>query len=379
MKKFFTILLILSLTTIFFTTSLLVVKWWKAPSLQVYIPPKALNLTNPVKANRALYDIKLNGKFGCMDILGKLAIDTKFDNIKCSTDELIPFELNDKWGFINQSGEIILEPQFNLIGTGNSTYFSEGLAIVCMNDKCGYIDSSGNYILKPIYDYAENFSEGVAKVYFNKYDLLGNKIQNSESIYINKEGKPLFPDSGFIPLSEFSDGLAKVEVGKKQVFIDKLGQIILDPKEINMTSNFQDGLALYSHKEVHRYGYADKNGQIIIPAQFKQAGDFQEGLAQVMFENGKYGFIDKTGKTIIEPQFEYADSFYEGRAVIRVDGKFGYLDKEGKIVIPIQFCSVERFVNGLARVSFDDQNLPSEKRKSGYIDKLGNFVWQPTN
>ena len=34
-----------------------------------------------------------------------------------------------------------------------------------------------------------------------------------------------------------------------------------------------------------------KQEKITIPLKFKQAGEFSEGLANVMFENGKYGYI----------------------------------------------------------------------------------------
>jgi hypothetical protein len=379
MKRFFTILSILVLSFCCFAATVLLVRWWNTLLYQVYIPPKKANLTNSNKAKRALFNIKLNGKYGCIDIEGKIAIKPKFDNIQCSTDELMAFGQNEKWGFISQAGEIILEPQFSLIPTGYSNYFSEGLAVVCMNDKCGYIDSTGKYVIEPKFDYAENFSEEIAVAQIDAYDFLGYRLSNSKSVFINKEGKILFPKSNVAPQFRFSEGLAKGWIGEKLVYIDKTGEIALNSQEIDIGGDFSEGLATFSPKGVYRYGYADKKGQIVIPAQFKQAGAFQEGLAQVMFENGKYGFIDKTGKTVIEPQFEYADTFYEGRAVISVGKKWGYIDKTGKIVIPLQFGSSERFVNGLAGISFDDQNLPYEQTRYGYIDKLGNIVWEPTN
>jgi hypothetical protein len=43
--------------------------------------------------------------------------------------------LADKWGFIDKTGNIVIQPQFDEIFGG----FSEGLALVRIGDKLGYI------------------------------------------------------------------------------------------------------------------------------------------------------------------------------------------------------------------------------------------------
>src|SRR6201988_765828 len=56
-------------------------------------------------------------------------------------------------------------------------------------------------------------------------------------------------------------------------------------------------------------------------------------------DKGKYGYINKTGKVIIPAQFEFADKFYEGLAVVKQGGKRGFIDPAGKMVIPAQYDS----------------------------------------
>jgi hypothetical protein len=65
-----------------------------------------------------------------------------------------------------------------------------------------------------------------------------------------------------------------------------------------------------------KWGYADKNGKIIIKPQFSRAGRFSEGLALV-WAGGvpltdpvvksfvRMGYIDKTGHWLITSRFEY--------------------------------------------------------------------------
>ena len=64
-----------------------------------------------------------------------------------------------KYGFIDKSGKVVIELQFDDAG-----YFSEGLARVEKDGKWGFIDKSGKVVIEPQFDDAEDFSEGLAKV-----------------------------------------------------------------------------------------------------------------------------------------------------------------------------------------------------------------------
>jgi len=57
-----------------------------------------------------------------------------------------------------------------------------------------------------------------------------------------------------------------------------------------------------------KWGFIDKAGKFVIPAQFENAGRFSEQLAPVSI-GGRWGFIDKTGKVVIPAQFETVGAF----------------------------------------------------------------------
>jgi hypothetical protein len=59
---------------------------------------------------------------------------------------------NDKWGFINTSGNFVIPAQFD-----DANSFSEGLAAVKVGDKWGYIDKTGQLKIKPQFDNALYF------------------------------------------------------------------------------------------------------------------------------------------------------------------------------------------------------------------------------
>src|SRR6185369_6536962 len=66
---------------------------------------------------------------------------------------------NGKTGFIDQSGTLVIKPLFDDPYHGGSV-FSEGLSPVRTNDGWGYINESGELILRTSFDGIGSFSEG---------------------------------------------------------------------------------------------------------------------------------------------------------------------------------------------------------------------------
>lgn len=90
----------------------------------------------------------------------------------------------------------------------------------------------------------------------------------------------------------------------------------------------------------------------MIAPQFDLAVDFSEGLAAVCFKEKK-----KNGEKIKWSR-----------------GRWGYIDKTGELVIKPQFISAHDFSEGLARVHVEGY----EGDRLGYINKKGEWVWEPT-
>ena len=81
-------------------------------------------------------------------------------------DNLYPIIKASLWGYIDNTGKEVINPQFKSAGQ-----FSEGLAAVRLNGTYGYIDKSGSFIIKPIYDIALPFQSGLAKVFLLNFTL----------------------------------------------------------------------------------------------------------------------------------------------------------------------------------------------------------------
>lgn len=97
-------------------------------------------------------------------------------------------------------------------------------------------------------------------------------------------------------------------------------------------------------------GYVDRNGDVVIPRRFEQAGVFSSGLAAVMHK-GRVGFIDPKGSFVIAAAFTAAKTFREGVAPACHEGKgWGFIDRHGAWVIPPSFAFADSFSDGVAVV-----------------------------
>lgn len=332
--------------------------------------------------NINLYPIEQDGKFGYIDNTGKIIIEPQFDDFDDFIEEVAWVEIGENSYFINKNGQIVINSQFYLDGI-----FSEDYAIIRSRDipdyfggKYGYIDKSGKCVINPQFNNVENFHEDLACI------RLGDKV--SENLretkigkygYIDKNGNiiisPQFDDA-----KSFSEGLAPVKIGEYYGYINKSGKTVINP-QFDDAEEFSEGLAKI--KISNKYGYIDKSGNIIINPQYEEAFDFREGLAFVV-SNGKGGYIDNSGNYSIRPQFDYkhfrctttlpdGNNFSEGLAVVCIDNKCTFINKNGDIAIDQLYDWAEGFHNGLARIwLYSDVD---EEETSCLIDKYGNIIW----
>jgi len=137
---------------------------------------------------------------------------------------LFPAKQAGKWGYIDISGKMAVALQFDSAGN-----FSEVLAAVRVGDKYGFIDPSGKYAIDPLLLYADGFSEGLAAVGVLGKDGTGNYC------YINRSGKIVVSFKKIKPedingVFRFSQGLARINIQDKFRFIDKSGKFIVTQK-----------------------------------------------------------------------------------------------------------------------------------------------------
>lgn len=139
---------------------------------------------------------------------------------------VMPNNATPKWGFLNRFGRRTIPAKYYDAGD-----FSEGIAYVeeLIGEElwCGFIDNNGNKVHRTKYNIAtySRFKDGyiVARDESGKYG------------YINRQGQPL-TSFMFDYAEDFSEGLARVSVGDKWGFVDKQGNSTFNPPASTKTA-----------------------------------------------------------------------------------------------------------------------------------------------
>lgn len=346
------------------------------------------------KQSDELFRIFVDGKYGFINQIGEVVIEPKFESVGKFSEGLAPVYFYNlqaaekhSTGFINEKGEFVIKPF-----SGSASEFADGVSIIGFDVRAipdsfpkgrfGVIDKSGKIIIEPNFKRVFSFKNGIAFAITN----------DGEQCFIDKTGKIIFATkSGLI--NEISDGLALFEVGNRYGFININGNSVVKP-QFTYAQAFSEGLAAVSNevkflesrgglvfkkgeKKTLKYSYIDKSGNIAFNIETELVYPFSEGLAG-FYENANYGFIDKTGKVVIKPQFGSGTShtFSEGlcKVFVRTDkgSELAYIDKTGKVVIKPNFDNGGDFHNGLAEV----YKGAYPNATSAYIDKTGKIIWQ---
>lgn len=328
-----------------------------------------------------LFPISQNDRWGFINSAGQVVIEPKFDIVDRFSENRAPFgsRRNGKWGFIDSTGQVVVEPRFD-----NAYPFFGGRATIKVGERSGFIDHNGKEI-EGRFVQVSSFYEGRA---FGKGDDFQWRM-------IDLDGNLITSDS-FGSVGNFSEELAAFSSRnhtKQMGFINREGQVVLKLYGIHPDTEgygFRGGLArvyarspFYWHQFLNprswgkkSWGFIDKTGKQVIPLKYDGALEFSECLATVWIK-GRAGVIDTKGRMIVEPHFSSIRPFSEGLAVIQ-DGeivspstRYGYVDKTGKVVIRPQFSSADDFREGVAVVQVQ------ESGKKGYIDQTGTFVIEP--
>lgn len=195
------------------------------------------------------------------------------------------WEIDDvfgNYGFKNQAGEFVIEPQY-----AYAHEFTCGLASVNLNrtwyrtpegkryyeNHCGYINGNGQTVIGFQYDEARPFNKyGVAVVakitdnFFHMIDLEGNEIPNTRFPYIAYYDY----NDRYLEFSRDNDDEALIGL-----YDTKERKVLIEPKYSDISIEDDDHILVYERDGEYgesdfRQYYINRNGDIIYPWLFKQ-------------------------------------------------------------------------------------------------------------
>ena len=266
---------------------------------------------------------------------------------------------NKKYGVIDETGKIVIEPKYDIIQIPNPSK----PVFICMHDyninlqqyETEVFDNKGNKIFTE-YDSVQAlptestwdgipFEKSVLKYKRNnKYGLitLENKVI-TEPIY----------DS--IKAINYKEGMLLVEKDKKYGAINIKGKIIIKPEYDQISiDNYYNSETMYKasgfivkkkNEDSYKYGYINSKGKMLLPPEYTEISRINEiiddkSVYLLVLKEGQAGVV-KNNKVVLD--FEYEDisyNLFNNMFIIQRNSKSGIADIKGKVIIQPEYDSI---------------------------------------
>ena len=206
-------------------------------------------------------------------------LNTNNENYKIRIDN----ENESKYGVIDKDGKVLIEEKYNYIEYLNDNYF----IVSNENGKLGILNDKGNEIVE-----------------INKDSI--QRIENTELIQaaLPENKVTQIYDRTMKMICEMQNATINVEDDYIKVFNDgELKYFSKQGKELKNTEVYANNQLFVAMKD-NRYGFVDKNGNLVVDYQYEKAYEFNSyGFATVK-KDGKWGAINEKGQEVVEPVYE---------------------------------------------------------------------------
>ncbi|MBV9217612.1 MAG: WG repeat-containing protein [Acidobacteria bacterium] len=242
-----------------------------------------------------------NGKKGYKELHdGTIVVPAKYDDVNSFDEDagVGSVKLNEKWGLVDINGNEVVPPKYD-----NEPSFStdaEGISnAVKLDNKFGFIDKSGRTVIPFDYEAGSWFSQGLVAV------KKGGKFG-----YIDKTGKVIIPFQYYLADRFGKNGVAIVALGDSYggtpntTIIDKTGKELTQKRYNAIYSIGADDdrleVVLYDEHFHGWHGFIDSHGNEVIPARYDSVEYFKNGKAKVK-KDGREFYIDRDGNETTAP------------------------------------------------------------------------------
>ncbi len=316
--------------------------------------------------------IQKDGKVGICNGLGTIIVEPIYKNIyPLGTENKMGYIVvndEDRYGIINSNNRLIIEPQYDgvervanndlyvvrdgdtlkIIDDENNVILDQGFEeVISINnenilvkngDTYNVLDKSGNRLFETDYDYLEyTFGNNYIASRDGKVgiiDLSGNNKIDFKYLSISYRRDANFIEAenenyetevydsefnyklaGIITDVNTEDGYIRVRIGDDYKYYN----FRFEEKNNN---EILSGKTLYLSKKDGKYGYIDRNNNVVVDYIYDDAKEQNEYGYSAVKLNNLWGVIDRMGRLIVEPTYELEDNL-----VIDFIGKY-YLGKD---------------------------------------------------
>lgn len=344
------------------------------------IPLMDVLLTNYLDMQRRLrknkygyFSARMGKKWGLIDSLGRTVLPIEYDEEFYCSEDLILARKGRKDGFVNPSGQVVIPMEYDI-----AVPFRRGTSLVMKNGKWGSINAKGEAVVPPVYESAKQPYEIEFINY--KYTDIACFNQCGKWGVLNNRGEIVLPFE-YDYIYSTHGGITKVIKNGKSSYVDSLGAIAFAPPNDYSIHEFHMNLAV-AKKGVY-YGIVNTVGKEVAPFIYdKISADlcFRDRKRFPCFYarlNGKEGILDTAGRTVLPLVYDNIRYDVLNILIANKGGKYGLINWSELVILPLEYDYVDRINWPLFVIKKDGKhglaNIDGRIVAPAVFDSLGNF------
>ncbi len=276
-----------------------------------------------------IFIIQKNKEYGVINIDGEQIIATEYIELEVQGIHIVATNINRETTVFSGTGEIKdIDVGTTILNTKNENYYIKTQVVNEMNTKFSVVDRDFNELVPLEYNYIEyinnnyfiatgdNRKLGIIDSENNivieiKYDSI-QRIQDTDLIqmYIKETGNTQIYTSDLQLVNEMID----MQIKQEEDFFILFNE--LETKYIDKEGNVKTSKELYPNNELYavnidgKWGYEDKDGNIVIQPIYEKANEFNKNGYAAVKENGKWKAININGEITTELEYEFPKEEY---------------------------------------------------------------------
>jgi tetratricopeptide (TPR) repeat protein len=256
-----------------------------------------------------------------------------YDEVQAYNGGYCAVQSSGYWGYANTSGSKAISCKYESAGL----FMSDMAPVVDKTGEAYYIDASGNKV------YTAKFLTNIKKFGPMSEDVFSAYNGSTWGVY-NKNEQTLI--EGLDDITTIANGYFAAKTGNKWYVYKSDGTKAWDT---GYTSVAQDdkGVIYRNDRMFVNTGFSyimvDSTGKQIGSTSYEDVRIFGDTTYAAVEVNGKWGFVDKDGNMVIDAKYDGARSFSNGLAAVKISGKWGFIDINGDVVIEADYYDAKDF------------------------------------
>ena len=285
-----------------------------------------------------VFTLEKSKKYGIADLNGNIIVPTEYDQIDITGIYLYAQNIQGITVYNSDGTQANIDTNVAILNTSNEKYKiridnKEGT-------KYGVINEDGEQLIEEKYNYIEYLFDNLF-IASNEQSKLG-VIDDKDNIKVELSNDALQKIEGtnVIQASVTANNITKL-YSKEMTEVCQL---------TNANVEVKDNFIVISNDTETRY--FDKDGK-----ELKSTEVYPNNTLFAKKENDKWGFMDKNGNIVVEAKYDKVTEFNEyGFAGVRLDGKWGVVNSKGEEILTPTYTLDEEtepyFIGSYYRVKY---------------------------